>query len=257
MSTGVSKNLRIGIFDSGVGGFSVLLSLFSSFPKASYFYLADKAYAPYGNLPDQELLERTQFGLDVLTEKSCDLVVIACNTATAWAIDRLREKTNIPLVGVEPYINVINQRSDLNGKKVALLVTPQMAKSERLKKLLKEKDSAGSVEIKPMPSLAKEIESFYLKGEVDDSVLTKELSGLEKYDTLILGCTHYPLIRKSIEKVTGTEAICPADAVAKRVQELLTNMGADSCREDIFNYCETPQLEWMKLERASLQQWPK
>ena len=252
----LEKYFRIGVFDSGAGGFSVLSSLLKEIPDADFYYIADTLFAPYGELEDEKLYQRAEYCVDELQKMSCDVIVLACNTVTAWSIDKLRSKWSVPLVGVEPYVNIINHRTDLSQKRVGLLVTLQMARSERLKKLLSEFDHSGHVEIIPMPGLASDIEDFVCKGKINLEILGKHFETLAKYDSLILGCTHYPLVSSSIEKLTGAETICPSGAVAKRVKSIAGSI-ADSCCGNYFNYLDTKQNLWTKRPRGELEKWPK
>ena len=126
---------KIGIFDSGIGGLSVLKELLQAMPGQEFYYISDQSFAPYGNLTTDEILERSKVLTQTLLEESVDLIVVACNTATAHSIDLLRKEFDIPFVGIEPYINYVNH--DYNGENVGLICTPQTLNSERYQELKK------------------------------------------------------------------------------------------------------------------------
>ena len=220
-----SAKHRIGIFDSGIGGFSILRELFKSGLDASYYYFADQAYAPYGERSDGEILERSEWIIRQLLKEQVELVVVACNTATAAAIDQLRQLyPDLPLVGVEPYINIKNQ-SDWNGPDNACVITtPLTGKSSRFKSLKQRLDPQEEVDHYSCPNLARLVEEKFNNPTIDiTSSLREELLPLmEKgYHGVILGCTHYPLIRQEIEAITSMVTISPCEGVAARVVQLV------------------------------------
>ncbi len=245
--TGFTSKIRIGLFDSGIGGFSVLVELFKQMPMADFFYVADRAYAPYGPKSDEEIINRAICVVDILKKENVDLIVVACNTATAVAIDQLRiENPTIPFVGVEPYLNSFHKLENVEVKKMVVLTTISTGKSERFKRLKSKIDPDGNIDHFSLPLLASLVEKGDQSG-FDADLLLKVKDELQviagkDFNFSILGCTHYPLVAKWIEDITGTEALSPCPYVAKRVVDLLKekispiNHGSDN---DDFYYLET------------------
>ena len=243
-----TSKIKIGLFDSGIGGFSVLVELFKQFPEAEYFYVADRAYAPYGPKSDEEILERANRVVGILLNENVDLVVVACNTATAVAIENLRANyPEIPFVGVEPYLNSFHRLKDVEVKKMVVLTTISTGKSERFKRLKSKLDPEGKISHFSLPELASLVEKGDVHGFNESLKLeiSEELKGVREKgcNFSILGCTHYPLIAKWIEEVTGTETLSPCPYVAKRVVDLLTNKMSDQEKikngNESFYYLET------------------
>ncbi len=157
----MNRSVKIGLFDSGIGGFSILQELFTIFKNADYFYYSDDAFAPYGPRSDQEITQRAYIITEELLKKNVDLIVIACNTATASSIDDLRIKyPTIPFVGVEPYLNAYYKMPD-GEKKVMVLTTESTGKSERFKRLKSRLDPDSNIDHYSLKNLAKLVESFY------------------------------------------------------------------------------------------------
>lgn len=252
------KNLKkIGIFDSGIGGFSILGELFKIMPEASYFYISDDANAPYGPKSDEFITERTIEISKELIAKGVELVVVACNTATAASIDSLREKfVDIPFVGVEPYLNAYYKMPEGPPKKMMVLTTESTGKSERFKRLKERLDPSSNIDHYSLKNLARLIEENYYHYTDDfKNKLVSELSFLknEHYAYAILGCTHYPLISDEIEKILNLKTISPCSHVAQRVVDLTKKNTTDqSGSEDFFHFFSTKNNLWTKKTRKSL-----
>jgi len=255
------NRLRIGLFDSGIGGFSILRSLLETTPFADYFYVSDNAFAPYGPKSDEVITERSVVITELLLEMKVDIIVVACNTATAASIDFLRSKfPDVLFVGVEPYLNAYYKLPE--SKKVAVLTTVSTGKSERFKKLKDRLDPSGEITQVPLENLAYNIEQFYaeniLKNELENRIKV-ELSPFQgKFTHVILGCTHYPLVKKTIEEVLKSECISPCPFVALRVREVLKNNGHrietenkdTEIKDDEFHFYETNKQKWVKVSRS-------
>ena len=251
-----SNLVKIGIFDSGIGGLSILLEIKKLIPEADFYYFADDHHSPYGTKSEEFIIERSLVVSQVFKDEGVDLIVVACNTATAVAIERLRENSLIPIVGVEPYINILNQCGDKSEaiKKSVVITTELTGKSLRFKNLKKRLDPGNQVEHVCTPNLANLVEKIY-SGElsVKDPKISSELNILsgKNYSHVILGCTHYPLIKNSIESITSLETISPCYFVAKRVGEVLQITSSDSSTPDkdstdrpIFFQCSSRETSW-------------
>lgn len=223
MQTDSSSRREIGVFDSGVGGFTVLRELRALLPTARLRYLADAAYAPYGNRSPSDIRARSLAITEHLVEQGAGLIVIACNTATAHAIDALRERwPDLPFVGTEPGIKPAVAASR-NGR-IGLLATPATASSARLHALIARHANGREVVVQGCPGIVDRIEA----GDVDSA----ELRALIQHhcapllaagvDTALLGCTHYPLIEPLWQAALGPDVklLRIETAVARRAADL-------------------------------------
>lgn len=216
---------KIGIFDSGVGGFSILQELLNILPGHEFYYISDKPNAPYGDKDSEFIKKRCHILSEELLAQGVDLVLIACNTATAEGIDSLREKFDTPFVGIEPFVKAI-ETFDLKEKNVnpVVLTTPAMHESKRFQLLLDKFDPKKIIHQHPCPNLASLIERAYEDDFTSvEAQIEAELSQLKELSLThaILGCTHYPLIKEMISEYLGVKCISPCVAVAKRVAHIL------------------------------------
>jgi glutamate racemase len=251
----------IGIFDSGLGGLSVLAAIARALPRADLFYLADTAHVPYGSKEEGFIRGRVLAIGDHLIESGCTLLVVACNTATAAAVTELRHRhPGVPVVGVEPGIKPAAASS--RTKCIAVLATEATARSERLARLAR--DHAGTVKvlIQACPGWATRIETLHLDGaEFAAEVRTKVDPLLAAgADRLVLGCTHYSFLAPLLlPLVSGrAELVDVADAVARQVVRLAgSNLGtaalhlsATAQPERLHAALPTLGLHWL-AERAT------
>ena len=247
---------RIGIFDSGTGGFSILYRIMEKVPSIAIDYISDDAFAPYGEKSDSDIIKRSRLITGMLLERECSLIVVACNSATAVAIGALREEhRDIQFVGVEPYINVLNHK-DLfpEIRKAAVITTELTGNSEKFINLKQRIDPSGRIQHVSMPDLSSIVEEILAKG-LDDSLrlrLSKELDPLRHLDLshLILGCTHYPLIAGLIERELNVATVSPGPFVANRVSDLISSSGNEYPSD--FFYLSTDSMEWEKRTGAYL-----
>lgn len=248
----------IGLFDSGIGGFSVLKETLKLMPGVKTYYISDEAHAPYGDKSEEYILERCHALTKILIEeKKVDLVVVACNTATAVAIADLRKTyPQIPFVGIEPYLNIQKRyHSDDPNRRFVVLTTARTGKSEKFKKLKEMLDPDHKIDHYGMERLATLIEEAYFKGMSQGlkEEIEKDLAPLKekKYTHVILGCTHYPLISSLIENYLQVECINPAPYVALRVQNLLLEAGKIHLpltgREEGFQFLSTKKGIWEEV----------
>ncbi|MBP5297178.1 MAG: aspartate/glutamate racemase family protein, partial [Bacteriovoracaceae bacterium] len=196
----------LGIFDSGMGGMSIMAPLAQSLQGTCY-YVADDAYAPYGPKTKTEILARADLITRQLLAWGCQLVLVACNTATAAAIKELRERFPIPLVGVEPYLNFLHQAALPPQASLAALMTPATFASEKYQQLKHKLDPQNQIQDFTMPRLASLIEAAVAQKYAPAAIKTiqEELRPLQGRGIthVILGCTHYPLIAELIEDFLG------------------------------------------------------
>jgi glutamate racemase len=223
----------IGVFDSGLGGLSVLAALIEALPRADFAYYADTAHVPYGNKSETQIQRRVLAIGEHLANQGCGLLVVACNTATAAAVQSLRAAhPGIPVVGVEPGIKPAAQAT--TSGRIAVLTTEATAGSQRLKNLIR--DHAGGVEVfvEPCPGWATHVEMLQL----DDPALEADIRDrveplLERgVDRVVLGCTHYSFLAPLLKQAIGARAelVDVADAVARQTRRLATDLAHGSGR---------------------------
>ena len=219
------KNTQpIGIFDSGVGGISVMSHIHSLLPNESLVYVADSLFAPYGLKSKDVILERSKTAIDYLIKKqSAKLIVVACNTATAAAIKELRHIYQIPIIGMEPAIKPATKATIC--KKVGILATNGTLESAKFSALLETYSGEIDFHTQPCPGLVELIEQGKINDLSINILIQKYLDPLieKKVDTIVLGCTHYIFIRELIKNQMGANVriIDTGLAVAKQVKSEL------------------------------------
>lgn len=215
--------MKIGIFDSGVGGLSVLKRIKEKINFADVIYYGDSLNSPYGNKTVEEIQNFSLAIADFLVDNRVDIIVIACNTATAAALDKLKERiTSIPILGVIEPGAFIAEKMSLN-KKIGIISTPITAQSKVYEKAIKRINSNCEVFQKGCELLCPIIENGWTNS--DSKILKKYLKDLPKdIDTLVLGCTHYPLIRDEIQKLRNVKIIDPAEETASQVLKELNSI---------------------------------
>lgn len=205
----------IGLIDSGIGGWSFLTQIKKSFPNHTYLYYADQKNCPYGNKSVEELNEIANHWIQVFKEQKLDALVIACNTLTAWFRDRFREELNIPVLGTTD--GLVNEH--FQDLKTVLLATVQTIQSEWYQKLFA--NIQGTVGNK---WLAASIEKDFILSEKEMSKLKKEIEdevGFD-WDALLLGCTHYPLVKKQLREIWPNKTfIDPAESIVIKMKDIL------------------------------------
>jgi len=217
----------IGVFDSGVGGLSILDEALRQLPQHDYIYLADSANAPYGEKSSEWITARSLILCKYLASKGCDAIVVACNTATAEAIKQIRTELSIPIIGVEPGIKPAAMQSQ-NGI-VGVLATEATLKSDKFNALLATLPEHCRFIKQSGAGLVPLIEAGKANSEETLDLLGKHLEPIldAGSDTLVLGCTHYPFLRKSIRKLLGDTItlIDTSDAVVKQLGRQLEILG--------------------------------
>jgi glutamate racemase len=223
MRTQLAVVPHIGVFDSGVGGLSVLKALQRQLPAATITYLGDVAYAPYGERPAAEVLQRCERIVQQLVDLGARLIVVACNTATVLGVAYLRQRWPLVVfVGVEPGVKPAAAAS--RTKRIAVMATPATARSARLQWLIEHHAQDVHVHVQPCPGLAGAIERGHLSGAALLDVLTPCCKSVlaARVDTVVLGCTHYPFVADSIQALLGADVklLDTSAAVAARVASL-------------------------------------
>ena len=219
----IASDTPIGVFDSGVGGISVLQHIHALLPHEQLLYVADSKYAPYGNKTPEEIQSRCFEIADFLIAKGVKAIVVACNTATAAAIDLMREKYTLPIIGMEPAVKPAAEASK-NGV-IGVLATVGTLKSAQFAGLLESYGRNVKVVTQGCVGLVECIERGELNGDYTRRLLEQYCQPLlhEGADTIVLGCTHYPFVKTLIQQIVGENItlIDTGAAVAKHLQKRL------------------------------------
>lgn len=193
----------IGFFDSGVGGLTVLRCVKDILPAENLLYLADTAHAPYGDKSIDYIRGRAHHLCELLLEREVKAVVIACNTATAAAAGWLREKLEVPIIAMEPGVKPALSLSR-NGN-IGVLATAETAQSAQLEALVERYAASARVHIQACPGLVEQIEADTLDSDTCLQLLQQYLEPLmmAEVDTIVLGCSHYPILKDQIQALVG------------------------------------------------------
>lgn len=212
--------MRLGVFDSGIGGEAIATALQKTFPYAEVIVVNDREHLPYGEKTSKEIIKLTNAAIQPLLEDDCDVIILACNTATAYAIESLREQyPDQKFIGIEPMIKTAASLTKSN--KIAVYATPATLSSDRYKKLIKEHGKHLEI-IEPDCS-----EWAYLieNSQINRSHIAKVINdSCERgADVIVLGCTHYHWIKDLIVELASGRAkvIEPSEAIGSRVRQLL------------------------------------
>jgi len=213
----------IGVFDSGVGGLSVLKALHQQLPANDLLYVADSGHAPYGERSDEFITERTHRVASHLLAQGAQFLVLACNTATAVSAASLRKRwPGLPIVAVEPGIKPAVAVSR-NGR-IGVMATPATLRSDKFQRLAQTHGSDAAIHLQPCPGLAGQIERLEAESPALLELIEKFTAPLREagVDTVVLGCTHYPFVARQVQAALGADVtlIDTADAVARQVRRL-------------------------------------
>lgn len=216
--------LPVGVFDSGVGGASVLKELVRILPCEDFLYLGDSKNAPYGTKSHEDILNHSLACAKYLMDKGIKALVVACNTATSVCIEDLRAKYGslMPIVGIEPALKPAVEFHD--GATVLVMATPLTLKENKFAKLCENyKDRANIIPL-PCPGLMELIEAGHISDEVTEEFLRElfEKEAIPTPDSVVLGCTHYPFAADAIRRIfPGTEIYDGGEGTARQLKRLL------------------------------------
>jgi glutamate racemase len=217
--------MRIGFFDSGIGGITVLHQALRLLPNEDYIFYADTVHVPYGEKPKEEVKEYIFNAVEFIAAQGVKALVIACNTATSIAIEDLREKYDFPILGIEPAVKPAVQKWELNRKKVLVLATNLTLKEEKFNKLVKRLDHQDIVDSLALPGLVEFAENYQFDEDQVIGYLKKELSrfDLSQYGTVVLGCTHFPYFTNELRGLFSDDVdiISGSVGTAKNLRRIL------------------------------------
>jgi len=221
------SNSPVGVFDSGVGGLTILCELFRELPGERFVYFGDTGNCPYGVRPREEIQLLAENAARLLLNHHAKLIVVACNAASVSAISDLRAKFPfIEFVGVVPAVKPAAQLSRTG--KVGVASTEASARSDFLRQLIEEHAGGAEVLAVGCPRLVTMVEAGCLEGPEVETVIREYIQPMldAGIDTLVLGCTHFPAIRNAFQRVAGPEVtiIDSGEAIARRTRYLLTKL---------------------------------
>ena len=227
----IDRDAPVGVFDSGVGGLTVAREIMRNLPSEKIVYFGDTARVPYGSKSKETVIRYSRQIIRFLQEQQVKAIVVACNTASAFALDTVRDEFDIPIIGViESGAKVAAART--RNKRVGIIGTVGMVGSGIHAQYLKKLDPGITVFGKACPLFVPLVEEGWLHDPVTVEVASRYLKELQDkdVDTLILGCTHYPLIRSTIRQVMGEEVclVNPAYETALELGKLLEEQGLSS-----------------------------
>ncbi|HQV39421.1 MAG: glutamate racemase [Flavobacteriales bacterium] len=215
---------RIGIFDSGIGGLNVAAAIRQALPRERLLYFGDNAHVPYGERTSEEILAFSTAITGALLDQGCSCVVIACNTASSAALGPLRELfPEVPFIGMEPAVKpaVEHTRTGVVG----VLATRATVEGRAMADVVERFSHGVEVIRQACPGLAQRIDAGDFDGPETERLLRDWIAPMleRNIDALVLGCTHYPLVRPLIEKIAGPDVrvIEPSEAIARRVEKVL------------------------------------
>ncbi len=219
-------NQPIGILDSGIGGLSIWRQIVKKLPNESTIYLADSKNCPYGSNSSEEIYQLSKKLVTFLVQKKVKLIVLACNTITVSCLDKLRKEfPKTPIIGTVPVIKTASEITKNN--KIGVLSTARTARSKYQKKLIKTFSGGARVLNIGTDKLVPIIENGNFKATEAENVLLEELDPFIKsnIDTLVLGCSHFPFLKRQIQKILGKKVLIldSSAAIARQVERVLKN----------------------------------
>ncbi len=243
----MNKKSAIGIFDSGLGGLTVMSAVAKIMPKENIIYFGDTAHVPYGSKSQKVV---TDFAMGIskfLVKHDVKLIVVACNTASAFSLDALKKNIDVPVIGVITAGSVMALENTKN-RRIAVIGTEGTIKSGAYVKEIKKHDKSAIIFSQACPLFVPLVEEGWFNTKITKTIIKQYLTEIlkKKADTIILGCTHYPLLKKSIKEVIGKniKIIDSAIAVAMEVKQLINekNIANDGSKgKHLFYVSDSPE----------------
>lgn len=235
--------MAVGVFDSGVGGLSVLQHLKKQLPDEFFVYVADSQHAPYGNKSEQFIKQRCLDICQFLLDQQVSVIVVACNTATAAAVKTIRDNVSIPVVAIEPALKPASLKT--KSGKVGVLATASTLQSQQYNSLVSRFAENISCYEQAAHGLVELIEAGHLDDMQTEALLQQYLQPMlqQGVDSIVLGCTHYPFLLNTIQRIVGSgvNIIDTGSAVAGQLKRVLSelnqkniNTTLNSLREHVF-----------------------
>lgn len=244
MAIDEKKGQPVGVFDSGVGGISVLQELIKVMPNENYIYLGDSKHAPYGTKPLEMVRQLTFENVRILLDQGAKGLVVACNTATSAAVRLMRGMyPELPIVGIEPALKPAALQKE--HPRVLVMATPMTVQQEKFRQLMARYEEKAEIYPLPCPGLMEFIEAGDLESERLHDFLQQLLTPYlnKDLDSVVLGCTHYPFVRKMIRRILG-DTVTIFDGGEGTAREMRRRLAA----ADLLNPAEEPG--WVRFENS-------
>lgn len=222
----------IGMFDSGVGGMTVFKEVVKILPKEEVVYLGDTLRFPYGPKSKESIIDLTKKGIEFLISKNVKCIIIACGTATSQALEEVKREYDIPVIGIiEPTVTYLKHTT---LRKIGVIATSGTIRSNAWQKEILTQIPDAIVENKACPMLAPMAEEGWTKNQIAKLAIEEYLKDMPKIDSLILGCTHYPLFTTFIKQQLGetVEIINTGEKVAIYLKDMLRKIGKENEKEN-------------------------
>ena len=212
----------IGLFDSGIGGLSVLKEFIKIMPNEEYVYLGDTKNFPYGNRSKESIIELAKKNIEFLINQNVKLIIIACGTVTSQALDIVKHNYNVPIIGIiDPTIDYL-KKTHIDNENIGIIATNGTIKSKMWETKIKEKINNVNIISQPAPLLAIMAESGWTNNKVAEYTIKEYMKEFSNIDKLILGCTHYPFFTKLIKKeIPNVEIINTGILVSSYTKDIL------------------------------------
>lgn len=250
--------MKLGFFDSGIGGLTVLAESLKLLPAENYLYMADTKHVPYGTKPKDEVRAFVFEAVEKMVLEGIDALVIACNTATSIAINELRERYSFPIVGMEPAVKPAVEMNRATGKRVLVFATPLTLQMPKYYALVSRVDQNGIVDSLPLPELVPYCESLQFDRAVMAGYFRAKLASynLDDYGIIVLGCTHYPFYIDILREILPPhiEIINGNAGTVRRLSALLTRYGIDTGlgSGDVTLMCTGGEVAYVEKMRVAL-----
>ncbi|MNB67310.1 Glutamate racemase 2 [compost metagenome] len=240
--------MQIGFFDSGIGGITVLHETLKVLPNEDYLYYADTLNVPYGQKTKNDIKKYVLNAIEFITQQKVKAIVIACNTATTAAIEEIRAKYSIPIIGMEPAVKPAVKTKKNVDKRILVTATALTLSEERLQDLITKLDNEHVVDLLPLPKLVQFAESFEFNEQIVLPYLQEQLSifDLSKYETIVLGCTHFSYYKNIFRKLFSSDVniIDGNNGTAKNIKKVLEEINSlNEGNGNISFYCSGVKVE--------------
>jgi glutamate racemase len=226
--------MTIGFFDSGIGGLTVLEESLRRLPAQDYLYMADTLHVPYGTKAEDEVKSYIMDTVEKMMAEGLEALVVACNTATSIAVNELRERYSLPIVGMEPAVKPAVEMNRATGKRVLVFATALTLQMPKYYALVSRVDDGGIVDSLPLPELVQYCEALQFDRKILGDYFREKLSGydLDDYGIVVLGCTHYPFYTNILQEILPPhiQIVNGNAGTIRRLSALLSRYGVASGR---------------------------
>ena len=236
--------MKIGIFDSGIGGLSVLHEAYHYLPEQNYIFYADTKHVPYGLKTPEQILNYSIGITEFLLERGAEAIVVACNTATSVAIKELRKRYSIPILGMEPAVKPAVEGTD--KKRIMVIATPVTIREDKLKDLLHRVDGDHRVDLLAMPRLVEFAEREEFESDDVKEYIRQQFGAFDKtrYCALVLGCTHFNYFKPSYREYFGQDTLL-VDGNKGTVRHLADVLSLDVAQDIDISFDKENEMPWM------------